>query len=131
MNKIKFARDGKLLAEYPAKAVIGLLDKGVIVSTDYFHEEGMETWLMVRTRWKSPAIEAARLLTLGWTITSDGPIGIMMTGPKKMRGLDQLTMVAGLVAMLWSWVIGLFLLLLVMLDYSLLTKPETKFIPRI
>lgn len=49
--------------------------------------------------------------------------------PKKMRKLDVVALVLGVV-LLFAYGLGLILILAAFLDYAFLTKEQTKFIPR-
>ncbi len=69
------------------------------------------------------------LVQSGWKVVSDGPTGIQLEGPKKMRGLDKLCLAIGILTF-WLYGLGLIFIFLALVDYAFLTKPETKFIPR-
>ncbi|HEX2101318.1 MAG TPA: hypothetical protein VHF69_11665 [Candidatus Synoicihabitans sp.] len=70
------------------------------------------------------------LVKAGWVVTSEGPSGAQLTGRKRMRGLDQLALVGGAVLVIFFWPVGLFLMLLAVIDYTLLTKAPTHFLSR-
>lgn len=74
--------------------------------------------------------QVAALVKQGWRIVSDGPSGVQLEGPKKMKGLDQGAAILGGVLLIVAWPIGLLLIACALLDYWLLTKPETRFIAR-
>jgi hypothetical protein len=65
----------------------------------------------------------------GWKVISDGPSGVQLEGPKKMRGLDKLCLAVGVLTF-WIYGIGLFFIAVAMLDYWFMTKPEAKFLAR-
>lgn len=71
----------------------------------------------------------SELAERGWKITSDGPNGVMLEGPKKMRTLDKLCLAFGILTF-WLYGLGFFFIVAAMIDFHFLTKPETKFIPR-
>lgn len=69
------------------------------------------------------------LVNEGWKIVSDGPSGTQLEGPKKMKGLDKVCFVFGVLTF-WVYGIGFFFMLIAGIDYWFLTKAETKFIAR-
>jgi hypothetical protein len=74
-------------------------------------------------------IVLAGCLSNGWKVTSDGPTGVQLEKPKKMRGLDKVCLVFGLVT-LCVFGLGLIFILIAVLDYCFFTKPEMRFLPR-
>jgi hypothetical protein len=72
--------------------------------------------------------ELNTLLGAGWNIVSDGPSGIQLQR-KKMKGLDKACLILGGV-LIFAYGIGLFFILIALIDYFFLTKPETLFVPR-
>ena len=82
--------------------------------------------------------QVAELAAQHWEVISDGPSGVQLRKPKKMKrsgqvwlGLGLLTLILGLVK-LKALVCGLGLVIIafVIVDYYVYTKPETKFLPR-
>ncbi|HVU37781.1 MAG TPA: hypothetical protein VHC95_05560 [Opitutales bacterium] len=73
--------------------------------------------------------ELTDYLSKGWKITSDGPTGIQLEGPKLMKGLDKACLVLGILTFWFG--MGFVFIAVAMLDYWFMTKPEVKFIPRL
>ena len=75
--------------------------------------------------------EAIRgLSAAGWRVLSDGPTGVQMEAPKKMRTGDKVVMSLA-IFLLFVWApIGVLILLVGVNNYAFFTKPETKFFPR-
>jgi len=65
----------------------------------------------------------------GWLIVSDGLSGAQLQKPKVMRRLDKICLVIGVIT-IPIYGLGLFLVLLALLDYAYFTKQETMFLPR-
>jgi hypothetical protein len=65
----------------------------------------------------------------GWEIMSDGPTGIKFQAPKKMKGLDKACLVFGILTF-WFYGLGLIFIVIALIDYCLLTKPESIFLNR-
>lgn len=63
----------------------------------------------------------------GWKVTSDGPNGMQLER-KTMKGLDKACLVLGVLTLIWG--IGVFFIIIALIDYFALTKPEVKFIAR-
>lgn len=127
---IKFARDGVDLAVYPEESVPALLVSGALRPTDLFWQDGMEGWALVQSKWSARPTGLDELISAGWHIIADGPSGVQLAAPKKMRGLDQACAVIGVICLFFSWPLGLFLFVLAGFDYAFFTKPATKFLPR-
>lgn len=67
----------------------------------------------------------------GWTVKSDGPSGVQLVKPKKMRPLDTVALVLGAVCLFLMPALGLFLFAVVAFDYFLMTPaPKTEFLVR-
>jgi hypothetical protein len=71
----------------------------------------------------------------GWTVLETERQGIVLSGPKEMRGRTKLLIVLGLIliclfyfSLMYPGVGALFVVLAVM-DYKIFTKPPTKFFP--
>jgi hypothetical protein len=74
--------------------------------------------------------DVQELIGKGWKVSSDGPTGVQITSPKKMRTLDMICLVIGALCMLFLWPLGLFLMFIALIDYAVFTKGESKFLPR-
>jgi len=78
----------------------------------------------------------AALVSQRWEVISDGPTGVQLRAPKKLRKLDWLCLALGLVCLGLGfrtaifYGLGLILVGIALLDYAVLTKAETKFLPR-
>ncbi len=68
------------------------------------------------------------LVRSGWKIVSDGPSGVQLEGPKKMKMQTAVALVLG-VFLIFVYGIGLIVVAFALIDYAM-TKPQTKFIPR-
>lgn len=83
---------------------------------------------------KSPPTHAdavAALTKQGWSITADGPTGTQLAGKKKMRVLDVVCLVAGIICLLAvHWGVGATLIAIAVIDFVFMTKAPTKFIAR-
>lgn len=64
-----------------------------------------------------------------WEVISDGPSGVQLRAPKKMKMIDLICLILGL-PMVFFWGLGLILIGLGLIDYFVFTKSETKFLPR-
>jgi len=64
-----------------------------------------------------------------WEVISDGPSGVQLRAPKKMKVIDLICLIIGL-PMLAFYGLGVFLIGLGLIDYFVFTKSETKFLPR-
>jgi hypothetical protein len=73
--------------------------------------------------------QIAKLISQRWEVISDGPTGVQLRAPKKMKKLDLLCIVLGL-PMVFFYGLGLILIGLGLLDYFLFTESEMKFLPR-
>ena len=74
--------------------------------------------------------ELQTLLDKGWRITSDGESGTQLTGPKKFRPLDFTALITGAALLPFITILGAGLIIAALLDYFLLVKSPTKFLPR-
>jgi hypothetical protein len=72
----------------------------------------------------------SQLVSEGWTITADGPSGTQLSGKKRMKTLDALCFGVGAFCLFLFWPLGSFLIVISLIDYFFLTKPESRFIPR-
>lgn len=70
------------------------------------------------------------LASAGWTIIHDGPSGTQLIAPRQMRLLDKIAMVVGVILLFLFWPLGVFLILMAIIDFYALTPREKKFIPR-
>ena len=66
----------------------------------------------------------------GWKVTCDGPTGVMIEGPKRMKLPDQVGLAVGFLTC-WIYGIGVLFITAAILHYCLFTKPATKFLPRV
>lgn len=73
--------------------------------------------------------QIADLVALNWEVISDGPTGVQLRAPKKIKVIDLLCFIVGL-PMIIFYGLGLILIGLGLIDYYVLTKAETKFLPR-
>lgn len=67
-------------------------------------------------------------LASGWKVVSDGPSGVQIEGAKVMATKDRWCLFIGF-ATCWLG-FGLLLILVALIDFYFLTKPQTKFLPR-
>ena len=71
-----------------------------------------------------------------WEVISDGPSGVQLRAPKKLRKFDWLALGLGLLCFglgfltVLAYGFGLILVALGLLDYFVLTKAQTVFLPR-
>jgi len=76
------------------------------------------------------------LVSQQWVVVSDGPSGVQLRAPKKMKTHDIVGLGAGLVSLgvglktVYGYCLGVVLIGAVLIDYFLFTKAETKFLPR-
>jgi hypothetical protein len=71
------------------------------------------------------------LVSKGWRVVSDGPTGVQMEKPKRPRMSARILFVAGAVVFLVvNWMVGAVILVAAIVDYAVLTKPESRFFPR-
>jgi len=73
--------------------------------------------------------EIAQLVEARWVVISDGPTGVQLRAPRKMKIIDLICLIVGL-PMIVFWGLGLILIGLGLIDHFVLTQPETKFLPR-
>lgn len=80
-------------------------------------------------------LEVQLWINRGWTVLETERQGIILTGPKEMRGRTKLLIALGIIFLCLfyfgkSWpAVGAFFIVLAVLDYKFLTKPPTKFFP--
>jgi len=78
----------------------------------------------------------AKLVAKKWEVISDGPSGVQLRAPKKLRKFDWLALGLGLLCFglgfltVLAYGFGLILVALGLLDYFVLTKAQTVFLPR-
>jgi len=78
--------------------------------------------------------QVAGLVAQHWEVISDGPSGVQLRAPRKLRILQLLGIVLGLASFALgtltplAYGIGLILIGLALLDYYVFTKRETKFL---
>lgn len=83
----------------------------------------------------SQKAEIAGLVARGWEVISDGPSGVQLRAPRKIKSLDVVSFVLGLASFTLGFLtpmaygIGAVLILLALLDYFVLTEREIKFFP--
>jgi hypothetical protein len=76
------------------------------------------------------------LVSQQWVVVSDGPSGVQLQAPKKMKTHDIVGLGIGLVSLgvglktIYGYFLGIGLIGAVLIDYFLFTKAETKFLPR-
>jgi hypothetical protein len=70
-----------------------------------------------------PSFEEAvrRLTALGWKVTSDGPTGVQMQGPKTMNSLHRVLLGVGFVLLFVQLVAGIVLIAAALIGYAALT----------
>jgi hypothetical protein len=73
--------------------------------------------------------QIAELVTQRWEVISDGPSGVQLRAPKKIKVIDLICLIIGL-PMIVFYGLGLILVGLGLVDYYVFTKQETKFLPR-
>lgn len=71
----------------------------------------------------------AGLIAKNWKITSDGPAGTQMQGPKEMGWLDKGCLIVGVLTV-WFGGIGFLFIGIAMIDYLFLTKGQIVFFPK-
>jgi len=76
------------------------------------------------------------LTARGWTVVSNGPEGMELRSPKKMKHIDLICLIVGvlaLVSILFARIFIVFALVFIafaLVDYFVYTKPETAFLAR-
>ncbi len=83
----------------------------------------------VATAAANPDEQVKLLIAEGWVVKHDTPGGVELEGPRRLQMRTKICLVLGAV-LLMVWGVGLIFLLLALVDYYALTKPETKFLPR-
>lgn len=73
--------------------------------------------------------QIAELVEKRWEVISDGPSGVQLRAPRKMKMIDLLCLIVGL-PMVVFYGLGLILIGLGLIDYFVFTKVETRFLPR-
>jgi hypothetical protein len=73
--------------------------------------------------------QIADLVAQNWEVISDGPTGVQLRAPKKVKVIDLLCFIVGLPTIVF-WGVGLILIGLGLIDHFVLTKTEMKFLPR-
>lgn len=73
--------------------------------------------------------QIAKLVSQHWIVISDGPTGVQLRSPRKLKKLDLLCLIIGL-PMIMFYGLGLILVGLALIDHFVLTKTEMKFLPR-
>lgn len=74
--------------------------------------------------------QIAHLMKEGWKITADGPSGVQLTAPKKMRVSGKGLMIVGAVLFVIVLPAGILCWMAAGFDYFFFTKSEIRFIPR-
>lgn len=72
----------------------------------------------------------AKLTSDGWQLVSEGPSGAQLKKPKKMKTLDSLCAIAGVVLLFFLWPLGLLLILIAVLDLLFFTKEQSHYLSR-
>jgi hypothetical protein len=72
----------------------------------------------------------AQLTSDGWLLVTEGTSGAQLKKPKKMKTLDSVCAIAGVVFLFFFWPIGLLLILIAVLDLAFFTKERTHFLSR-
>lgn len=72
----------------------------------------------------------AKLLNNKWQMVSEGPSGAQLKLPKKMKTLDSICAIIGVVCLFFLWPLGLLLILIAILDFAFFTKEQTFFLSR-
>jgi hypothetical protein len=70
------------------------------------------------------------LVSRRWEVISDGPSGVQLRAPKKLKLIDLICLIVGVPALILFHWIGLVPIALGLIDYFVFTKVETKFLPR-
>jgi hypothetical protein len=73
--------------------------------------------------------EIAKWVDARWEVVSDGPTGVQLRGPRKLKVIDLICFIVGLPAIVF-WGLGLILIGLGLIDHFVLTQRATKFLPR-
>lgn len=73
--------------------------------------------------------QIAELVDERWEVISDGPTGVQLRAPKKIKLIDLICLIIGL-PMVIFWGLGLILIGLGLIDHFVFNKAETKFLPR-
>ncbi len=73
--------------------------------------------------------QIAELVRENWEVISDGPTGVQLRAPKRLKVIDLICFIVGL-PMIVFYGLGLILLGLGLIDYFILTKQETRFLAR-
>lgn len=83
------------------------------------------------TEWDALSFEQKlqNYVTHGWKVISDGQSGVQLEKPKQMKGLDKACLAFGVLTF-WIYGIGFFFILIALIDYWLLTKGESVYLPR-
>lgn len=66
----------------------------------------------------------------GWEVVCEGPSGVQLKKPNKMRFLDAACIIAGVFVGTMNVLIGGFMIAIGLVDYTILTKPKLAFIFR-
>ena len=74
-------------------------------------------------------IRLQNYISQGWKVTSDGPAGVQLEMPKQLSTAGKFCLVLGLVGLLLAG-LGIILLIFAAVDYFILAKPPTMFLPR-
>lgn len=73
--------------------------------------------------------QIAELVHANWEVISDGPTGVQLRAPKRLKVIDLVCFIIGL-PMIYFWGLGLILIGLGLIDHFVLTKQETRFLAR-
>ena len=73
--------------------------------------------------------QITELVGQNWEVISDGPSGVQLRAPKRIKIIDLLCFIIGL-PMIVFYGLGLILIGLALVDHFIFTKAETKFLPR-
>lgn len=71
----------------------------------------------------------AEYVSRRWEVISDGPTGVQIRAPRKLKVLDLICFIIGLPMIVFNG-LGLILVGLGLIDHFILTKTETKFLAR-
>lgn len=80
-------------------------------------------------------LEVKLWLSRGWTVVKTERLGVVIEGPKEMKGRTKLLIFLGIVLICLfyfgaKWpIVGVLVILLAMVDYKFATKAPTKFFP--
>jgi preprotein translocase subunit SecF len=72
----------------------------------------------------------AKLTADKWQVVNEGPSGAQLRQPKKMKTLDTIVLVLGVVCLFFAWPLGLLFIVLALLDLAFFTKERTHFLSR-